>query len=49
MSWIENVRERPGVGRGLAYGAPEGEVDQWSKERKAAYRKNGSIIANPDN
>ena len=49
MSWIENVRERPGVGRGLAYGAPEGEVDQWSEERKAKYRKNGSIIANPDN
>ena len=49
MSWIENVRERPGVGRGLAYGAPEGEVDQWSEERKAKYRKNGSIIANPNN
>ena len=49
MSWIENVRERPGVGRGLAYGAPEGEIDQWSEERKAKYRKNGSIIANPDN
>jgi GST-like protein len=48
MSWIENVRERPGVGRGLAYGAPEGEIDQWSEERKAKYRKNGSIIANPD-
>jgi GST-like protein len=49
MSWIENVRERPGVGRGLAYGAPEGEIDQWSEERKAKYRKNGSIIANPGN
>jgi GST-like protein len=49
MSWIENVRERPGVGRGLAYGAPKGEIDQWSEERKAKYRKNGSIIANPGN
>ena len=48
MSWIENVRERPGVGRGLAYGAPQGEIDQWSEERKAKYRKSGSIIANPD-
>ena len=48
MSWIENVREKPGVGRGLAYGAPQGEIDRWSEERKAKYRKSGSIIANPD-
>ena len=49
MSWIESVRERPGVSRGLAYGVPKGEVDQWSEERKAQYRINGSIIANPEN
>ena len=48
MSCIENVRDRPGVSRGMAYGAPEGEIDQWSEERKAKYRKKGSIIANPD-
>jgi len=47
MSWIDRVRSRPGVGRGLAYGVPEGEIDQWTEERKAQYRRNGAIIANP--
>ena len=45
VEWVERVRARPGVGRGLAYGVPKDEVDQWSKERKASYAKNGASIA----
>ena len=47
MDWINRVRARPGVERGIAYGVPAGEIDQWSEERKAQYRKNGAQIANP--
>jgi len=42
---VDRVRARPGVERGLAYGVPESEIDQWSEERKAQYRKSGSSIA----
>lgn len=45
MAWIERVRARPGVGRGLAYGVPKDEVDQWSAERKAQYKQGGASIA----
>lgn len=47
MDWVDRVRARPGVARGIAYGVPAGEIDQWSAERKAQYRKNGAQIANP--
>jgi len=47
MDWVNRVRARPGVERGIAYGVPAGEIDQWSEERKAQYRKNGTQIANP--
>lgn len=43
--WVDRVRARPGVERGLAYGVPEGEIDKWSKERRASYRNSGSSIA----
>ena len=36
---------RPAVGRGLAYGVPEDEVDQWSAARKAATARGGANIA----
>ena len=49
VDWVNRVRARPGVERGIAYGVPAGEIDQWSAERKAQYRKNGSQIANPKN
>ena len=49
MDWINRVRARPGVERGIAYGVPAGEIDQWSEERKAQYRRNGAQIANPAN
>ena len=45
MAWIDRVRARPAVGRGLSYGMPEEEIDQWSEERKASYRKSGATIA----
>ncbi len=45
MSWIERVRARPGVGRGLAYGVPEDEIDSWSKERRESYARGGASIA----
>ena len=48
MDWIQRVRARPGVERGIGYGVPKGEIDQWSEERKARYRSSGSsIAANP--
>ena len=39
MSWVDRVRARPGVERGLGYGEPKDEVDQWSAERKASTAK----------
>jgi GST-like protein len=49
VAWVDRVRARPGVTRGLAYGVPKDEVDQWSEERKAQYRKSGASIASNDN
>lgn len=49
MDWVGRVRARPGVERGIAYGVPKDEVDQWSSERKASYAKGGASIASNDN
>ena len=49
MEWVDRVRARPGVERGLGYGVPKDEIDQWSEERKALASKSGSTIANSDN
>ena len=49
FDWVNRVRERPGVGRGLAYGVPKDEIDKWSAERRAQYRKNGATIAANEN
>ncbi|WP_417518145.1 glutathione S-transferase family protein [Minwuia sp.] len=43
--WLERVRARPGVGRGVAWGVPADEVDSFSQERRAQYRKSGGSIA----
>ncbi|MDJ0847219.1 MAG: glutathione binding-like protein [Myxococcota bacterium] len=48
MAWIERTRSRPGVERGLAYGVPKDEIDHWSEERRAQYRKRGASIASND-
>ncbi len=45
MSWIDRVRARPGVERGLAYGVPKDEIDSWSEARRASYRNRGATIA----
>ena len=49
MAWVDRVRARPAVGRGLAYGVPKEEVDQWSAERKAQTVLGGSSIAASEN
>ncbi len=46
-AWLSRVRARPGVERGLAVGVPELEIDQWSDERKASYKRRGSSIVTP--
>ena len=43
--WVARVRARPAVGRGLAYGVPESEIDQWSAARKAQVAAGGSSMA----
>ena len=45
MAWIDRVRARPGVERGLAYGVPKDEIDSWSKERRESYKRSGASIA----
>ena len=45
MEWIDRVRARPGVERGLGYGVPKEEIDQWSEERKARTARSGASIA----
>ena len=45
MAWIDRVRARPGVERGLAYGVPKDEIDSWSKERRERYKQSGASIA----
>jgi hypothetical protein len=42
---VDRVRARPGVGRGLAYGVPSDEIDQWSEARKAHVAAGGSSMA----
>jgi hypothetical protein len=36
------------VERGLAYGVPRDEIDQWSEARKAQYARGGRSIASND-
>jgi GST-like protein len=44
-AWVDRVRARPGVERGLAYGVPPSEIDQWSEARKAQVAAGGSSMA----
>ena len=45
MAWIDRVRARPAVERGLSYGMPKDEIDQWSEKRKKETAASGAIIA----
>ena len=45
VEWVKRVRARPGVERGIAFGVPKAEIDQFSEERKAQYRRGGANIA----
>lgn len=47
LAWIERIRRRPAVERGLQYGVPKEEVDQWSEDRKQSYARLGESIASP--
>ncbi len=45
MAWVDRVRARPGVERGIAYGFADGELDQWTEETRKRYATMGSSIA----
>ncbi len=45
MAWVDRVRARPAVERGITYGIPASELDQWSEDTKARYARLGSSIA----
>lgn len=45
VDWLERVRNRPGVERGISFGVPKAEIDSFSKERRESYMKDGGIIA----
>ncbi|MEM1154892.1 MAG: glutathione S-transferase N-terminal domain-containing protein [Pseudomonadota bacterium] len=45
VQWVRRVRARPAVEKGIAYGAPQGESDQWSQETKARYQRLGTSMA----
>lgn len=49
VAWVDRVRARPGVERGLAYGVPKEEIDQWSEARKASTARSGASIASNEN
>ncbi len=45
MAWVDRVRARPSVERGISFGVPKDEIDQFSEARKAQYKANGASIA----
>ena len=45
MEWVRRCRTRPGLERGISFGVPKDEIDRFSKERRAQYRKGGAGIA----
>ncbi|MEM9621532.1 MAG: glutathione binding-like protein [Pseudomonadota bacterium] len=49
MAWVDRVRARPGVERGLGYGVPKEEIDQWSEARKKQTAQGGASIADNEN
>ena len=45
VAWVERVRARPAVERGLAYGFSKKEIDSWSDETRKRYATGGASIA----
>lgn len=45
VDWVDRVRARPGVDRGLKYGIAEDEVDDWTPDTKAKYAQLGASMA----
>ena len=45
VAWVDRVRARPAVERGLAYGFAEKEIDAWSEDTKKRYASFGASIA----
>ncbi len=45
VDWVNRVRARPGVERGISFGVPKEEIDKFSAERRAQYKKGGGSIA----
>ena len=48
VDWVERVRARPGVERGLTWDFSRDEVDKWSDETRQRYRSGGASIASND-
>jgi GST-like protein len=44
-TWLQRIRARPAVERGLLYGTTAKEIDQWSEQRKKEYAAVASKIA----
>ena len=49
MGWVDRVRARAAVERGLGYGVPKDEIDQWSEERKVRTARSGASITSNEN
>ncbi|MGH1370621.1 MAG: glutathione S-transferase family protein [Cellvibrionaceae bacterium] len=49
VAWLARVSARPGVERGVTYGAPKGQAHQWNADIKEKYRRAGSRIASTQN
>lgn len=45
VAWVDRVRARPAVERGLAYGINSNEIDSWNAKTKKRYATGGASIA----
>ena len=45
VAWVERVRARPAVERGLTYGFSTDEIDSWSEDTRKRYARGGASIA----
>jgi GST-like protein len=45
VAWVDRVRARPAVERGLAYGFAQDEIDSWSEDTRQRYARFGASIA----